>query len=495
VLKRYTAKNGVLIDSVTSERTVQIANEQVIPEWGISVNLEQYKYFVYSGVAPAPNNFVTEPIEATLEFADSSRAWLMGVPDADGFEPQNWIMSGKVADEENPDGCYSDNQNKDPDEIYENLLGGILTHFSLLRTCGPAAPIAANSNLNIGTTITQSFMSQANGVDLVFTPDKSKWTRAVVVELCQEPGLAQGGGIVSKPRNRASVDKNGLSVGQPGYNAADGELTSATGMGWFPGYAIDIETGRRLNIAFAENSFLGGENGSDMIWNPTSRFYDNVGNPVFGGQHMVYVIGEDVGESGMPIYDNGATFFEWINGTNSSQNRDAWRSVTWVMYPMLIPGRDLLATDIKVRVRVKKSFANQVFSNENEGRPMFEWNMDRIATMVNQDEALAEALEMINVVPNPYYAFSQYERDRVDNRVKITNLPEKCNIKIFNVRGKLINAFDKDSPITSLDWDLKNFKGIPIAGGVYIIHIEVPGIGEKILKLFGGIRQPDLENL
>jgi hypothetical protein len=216
---------------------------------------------------------------------------------------------------------------------------------------------------------------------------------------------------------------------------------------------------------------------------------------VFGGQHMIYVIGEDVGASGMPIYDNGATFFEWINGTNSSQNRDAWRSVTWVMYPMLIPGRDLLATDIKVRVRVKKSFANQVFSNENEGRPMFEWNMDRIATMVNQDEALAEALEMINVVPNPYYAFSQYERDRVDNRVKITNLPEKCNIKIFNVRGKLINAFDKDSPITSLDWDLKNFKGIPIAGGVYIIHIEVPGIGEKILKWFGGIRQPDLENL
>jgi hypothetical protein len=32
VLKRYTAKNGVLIDSVTSERTVQIANEQVITE-------------------------------------------------------------------------------------------------------------------------------------------------------------------------------------------------------------------------------------------------------------------------------------------------------------------------------------------------------------------------------------------------------------------------------------------------------------------------------
>ena len=26
------------------------------------------------------------------------------------------------------------------------------------------------------------------------------------------------------------------------------------GMGWFPGYAIDVETGQRLNIFFGENS-------------------------------------------------------------------------------------------------------------------------------------------------------------------------------------------------------------------------------------------------
>ena len=32
-------------------------------------------------------------------------------------------------------------------------------------------------------------------------------------------------------------------------------------------------------------------------------------------------------------------------------------------------------------------------------------------------------LEMINVVPNPYKAYSEYERNRIDSRVKITNLP------------------------------------------------------------------------
>jgi hypothetical protein len=167
----------------------------------------------------------------------------------------------------------------------------------------------------------------------------------------------------------------------------------------------------------------------------------------------------------------------------------------WVAYPMLAPNRELLETDVTIRVRVKKRFEDLVLSNFNEGRPAFEWNMDDIATKVEQNEALAEALEMINVVPNPYYAYSQYERNRIDNRIKIVNLPYKCQVSIYNIQGKLIRAFDKDSPVTSIDWDLKNHRGIPIAGGVYLIHVNVPDVGERVLKWFGGMRQPDFQNL
>jgi hypothetical protein len=41
---------------------------------------------------------------------------------------------------------------------------------------------------------------------------------------------------------------------------------------------------------------------------------------------------------------------------------------------------------------------------------------------------------------------------------------------------------------------LKNDQNIPIASGTYIIHIEVPGIGEKILKWFGVMRPIDLDS-
>ncbi|MFT6728156.1 MAG: flagellar hook assembly protein FlgD, partial [Flavobacteriales bacterium] len=97
-------------------------------------------------------------------------------------------------------------------------------------------------------------------------------------------------------------------------------------------------------------------------------------------------------------------------------------------------------------------------------------------------------------VPNPYYAFSEYESGKLDNRIKITNLPEECVINIYNISGTLVRTFNKVDPLTSLEWDLKNRRNVPVAGGVYIIHINVPGVGEKILKWFGVMRPVDLDN-
>jgi hypothetical protein len=104
-------------------------------------------------------------------------------------------------------------------------------------------------------------------------------------------------------------------------------------------------------------------------------------------------------------------------------------------------------------------------------------------------------LKLINVVPNPYNAFSEYEINKLDTRVKITNLPEKCMIKIYTSQGKLIKSIKKDSPQTFQDWTLTNEANIPVASGVYLIHVEVPGVGEKILKVFIAMRTVDLQNM
>ena len=103
-------------------------------------------------------------------------------------------------------------------------------------------------------------MENLNSVDIVFTDDKSKWTRSVIVEAQENPDLAIGGALKMGLRESPSVDKNGNDDG-----------SGRVGMGWFPGYAIDIETGERLNIVFAEDSWLTSDNGNDMQWNPTSN--------------------------------------------------------------------------------------------------------------------------------------------------------------------------------------------------------------------------------
>jgi hypothetical protein len=38
-----------------------------------------------------------------------------------------------------------------------------------------------------------------------------------------------------------------------------------------------------------------------------------------------------------------------------------------------------------------------------------------------------------------------------------------------------------DSPY--LRWDLRNEAGVPVASGIYIVHVEAPGIGSKVLKV------------
>ena len=61
--------------------------------------------------------------------------------------------------------------------------------------------------------------------------------------------------------------------------------------------------------------------------------------------------------------------------------------------------------------------------------------------------------------------------------------------------GQLIKTITKSNTLTYVDWGLVNEKNVPIASGLYIMHIEVPGVGHKILKWYGSMRQEDFDNL
>jgi len=122
-----------------------------------------------------------------------------------------------------------------------------------------------------------------------------------------------------------------------------------------------------------------------------------------------------------------------------------------------------------------------------------------------EKEIAKSALDDIYVVPNPYVAAATWERSnpflkgRGERRIWFCNLPEKCTIRIYTVRGYLVDTIEYDgtyyhspeydpeeqstgTPIGAVPWNLVSKDGMDIAYGVYVFHVDAPGIGEYIGK-------------
>ncbi len=105
-----------------------------------------------------------------------------------------------------------------------------------------------------------------------------------------------------------------------------------------------------------------------------------------------------------------------------------------------------------------------------------------------------DLLKHVRVVPNPYFAYSRYETSYDNPRVKFTHLDRIATIRIFNLAGQLVRTIEKNDNINGVTneifWDLRNESGLKIASGMYIAHVEVPGVGSKIIK-FGILQREE----
>lgn len=480
-----------------------VSNEQLLTDYGFSIEFTQVEAAGYKDRNENKNGF----LEATIEFADDTKPWLGFIPDGEGQDEYNWIRVGtyQSGEMENPDKSYDDYVGMDDNQNYEKILGGTWAPYSFTSKFkfGPAYS-GALSLINIEK------YAPISSVDIIITPDKSKWSRAMVLEMCENEWTedenghpievsplvnyrSEGNALRFDLRQSPSVDKEG--------NVIPGDTTH--GLGWFPGYAIDVRTGERLNIAFGEDSWLVGANGSDMIWNPTGDYLGTV----LGGKHYIYVYGHTDYLLNPPMsssaYDGCALAYSWMRkyeetGT-SSYKKYALMGAMWTAMPIANENFEFLSTDVKIRLRVATPYyqGKGVFEYANpmnDNLPMYQFSTNDIRTITDDGETAENALDLIRVVPNPYYGHSYYENTQLDNTVRITNLPRKCTIKIYNVSGRLVREFTKDNGSSYIDWDLKNSHNISIASGMYIMHVEAPGIGEKVVKWFGSLRPIDLQN-
>ena len=494
----WVLTNTETLQQWTSESTITLGYEQILPDLGLSITIAQVPD---PGRSPDNTYGVNNGfIEATIQFADSSKQWLSGVPDIDSYLDFNWIRSGVYGNLDDPtqndyELTYDQNNtltgpNFDPKEDYEKLLGGTWAPYRM------ASRYEYGPQWNNAVANAWNLMKNLYSIDLYLTPDKSKWTKCPVIEMCEDANSLLAEGNVKK------------------FDLRAGTSDAGQGMGWFPGYAINVETGERLNMMFGEDSWLQGENGRDMIWNPTTNLTSPLGDILMGGKHWTYIMahnGDTYNTSyniiqDCPAYDEG----QWIHNmltnvpNHLAYKRYVYKDVMWVgcpivpeKYRFLDPAN--MPCEVKIRIRVSRPY-KQYYSTLNTGPatpqnnnyPMYSFSTNNIATSKNVLLAAEGSLDLINVVPNPYYAFSGYETTQLDNRVRITNLPQKCTISIYTVGGSLVRQYSKDDVKSYVDWDLKNHAGIPIAGGMYLIYVKVDGVGEKVVKWFGALRPIDL---
>ncbi len=520
---------------VYSDTSISVQNEQFLLDLGLSITVFDARftplddivnsdnvnaYIMYSGV-----DFVS----ATIEYNNSGRPWLSGLVDVDGQTAQNWVRGGTTKD-----GDWALNNQvyvqKRREDYYYKLNGtdargmtnGGKTHYTLFYDKSKAfgkvveggsmawSPYALASvydnnpgfgyekreSLLIDTLRVDeaevnrapSYMTELYSVDIVFTSNKDLWTRCPVIEISDDVSSSVGGAVRHQMRKSPSVGKDGNPDG------------TGTGMGWFPGYAICIETGERLNIMFGENSSLPNHNGTDMLFNPTSDIADPSGY-VMGGGHYIYILGHrdlfwernnavegSPSDYICPAYDEGNWVREQfaIMESSPTQKISRWhyiyKNVLWTTIPLsnAYPWLDA-GNDAKISLRVSRPYQRWssvrnvgVPSPVNNNMPLYRFSTKDLATIYNQRQVAESYMDSIYVTPNPYYGMSLgYETTQLDTRIKFINLPTSCKIKIFTMDGTLIRSFDKpDDGTTFLEWDLKNSANIPIASGMYLIHIR-----------------------
>jgi len=512
-------------DVIVSEKTIEEINEQIIYGEGFSISVNQ--------VGDPGDQFDDDngALTQVYEYADANETnWWNAVPAFQGIEVEN------PNDEDNPFFLFPfvDLEDEDdPGNALSQIDDGYFIPMKSARWI--------NSDFNYltpawkvtqGIAISQNKLrlKELNNVDLVFTSDKSKWSKCIVVESAV-PDYLNFGLATEDSRSQFEL-RAGNSIDENG-NEIEGQ-----GMSYFPGYAIDVETGERLNVFFGENSVFSDANdsiftqfqgepvssggiGQDMIWNPSTELFtsglDNFGlagtyNALVGGQHYIYVTRQeyDECESLKGLLEAGG-----LLNIATAVGFVSWTAIPVPAEPLLSLEEGLIPNDLTVKLRVTNPFNRELNSLANGstfeavgGLPAYEFAFTDVEAQDVEEAEYSNALDNVQVVPNPYYAYSAYEQGQFDNTVKVTNLPPRAIVTIYTLDGKFIQQFNRDAMESmneginpaltntqiapAIEWNLTNNKGIPVASGVYLFHISAPDLGiEKTVKWFGVNRRFD----
>jgi hypothetical protein len=126
------------------------------------------------------------------------------------------------------------------------------------------------------------------------------------------------------------------------------------------------------------------------------------------------------------------------------------------------------------------------------GKPFGEGDIFAFTTsgeFVDQQKAKQQFTGDPYVVPNPYVGFASFEPERFavtgrgERRMEFRGLPAQCVVRIYTVRGELVQTLRHDGSNDGyVAWDLRTKDNLDVAPGLFVFHVDAGELGTKIGK-------------
>ncbi|HYM80391.1 MAG TPA: hypothetical protein VEY91_03145 [Candidatus Limnocylindria bacterium] len=111
------------------------------------------------------------------------------------------------------------------------------------------------------------------------------------------------------------------------------------------------------------------------------------------------------------------------------------------------------------------------------------------SSSLDPDRARAAFDEKPYVVPNPYVGAASFEPERFaisgrgERRIEFRAVPSLSIIRIYTVRGDLVQTLRHDGSTDGyVAWNLRTKDNLDLAPGLYVFHLDAPGIGTHVGK-------------
>lgn len=276
--------------------------------------------------------------------------------------------------------------------------------------------------------------------------------------------------VVIDQKKTGWLTENSNYVVQVGFDSRYAAAYQARRVNYPADFQITIMAPGAGDIPFPSTSFDNPQFPSNLVVKNLTEnidhvqfiFRDNNSNNLFDAGDAVFIVSGD--SAGKPA-------------TDFPPARKSW-SVTFIK-DTLIPEpqqRTPQPGDV-FHIATKKPFRTGEYYQFQVKSPSY------------SEEQAQSDISKVAVVPNPYVGAASWESQttsvgRGERKIFFIHLPKSCTIRIFTMSGHLVQTIAHDSAIDDGQepWNLLSRDGLGIAFGMYIFHVEAPGIGSYIGK-------------